>query len=557
MHLMRTTSISILLLVCTACLTEGFQRQAGGPGPQRNRKKLEGPHTYSYSNGKTQAQGNYSQDRQTGRWTYWYDDGAKEWEVGFQAEQFEGPAKWWWPNGQPHAYGGFSAGLEVGAFTYWGESGKIACQGDFDAGSPNGAWTSWREDGSPKAAGMQWKGARVGRWHFFDANGTAHVHDFGLPEGLKTHLEEWPNGMPRREGFVEHGQPVGRWSTRHENGVRRASGRILDGQPDGQWCFYRPDGTLLASAHYSHGEAAREMQVFDGMNPANVSSNSIRIREVAGAFSSTDEAAGRPVGDVVSTWMSEALSKLEQNVEHKEAASSEPASDQLSELARRPVLPLRRQPWTESELDNMNFLVQLYTDGAPNMAVPPGGGQYASSHRVAGVTKLREGDKERSAPLIGQKLGSTKVRTRDGAALDLHSLEGKPLVVVILRGMAGEICVYCYTQVMALCRTMPEFQAAGANIVVIYPGPAERLDVFWKALREDEEMAARAAPFTFAYDADLALVKSLAITGKLALPTTLVLDKGGTIRFAYVGEDTADRPDAKRLVEIVRGLDGP
>jgi peroxiredoxin len=38
------------------------------------------------------------------------------------------------------------------------------------------------------------------------------------------------------------------------------------------------------------------------------------------------------------------------------------------------------------------------------------------------------------------------------------------------------------------------------------------------------------------------------------LPTTLVLGPDGTIRFAYVGANTADRPDAARLVEQVKKL---
>ncbi|MEO6711120.1 MAG: hypothetical protein ABIP42_16185, partial [Planctomycetota bacterium] len=67
----------------------------------------------------------------------------------------------------------------------------------------------------------------------------------------------------------------------------------------------------------------------------------------------------------------------------------------------------------------------------------------------------------------------------------------------------------------------------------------------------------REAPFTFAYDPGFDLVRALSIGGNLALPTTLVIDAGGTIRFAYVGLDRADRPDAKRLLEQVREIKGP
>ena len=203
-------------------------------------------------------------------------------------------------------------------------------------------------------------------------------------------------------------------------------------------------------------------------------------------------------------------------------------------------------------------MVELYTDGAPNAVAPAGGGQYGGGTRGARtVRKVKNGDVQRSQPLVGRKLDFATVHTRDGRTLELHSLERKPVVLVILRGMAGEICVYCYTQVRALCRAMPQFKEQGANVVVVYPGDADRLGVFWEALSKSEELEGREAPFTFAYDPDFALVKSLSIEGNLALPTTLVFDGEGKIRFAYVGEDTADRPDAKRLIEQVKALGTP
>jgi peroxiredoxin len=288
-----------------------------------------------------------------------------------------------------------------------------------------------------------------------------------------------------------------------------------------------------------------------------VPSSTIRLRDVEGRFSAAEDAAGRPIAEVVSTWISEAISPLAPDVAYEPGNAAQPPDDLLAELSRKASLPLHAQPWTVSEEANMHYLVQLYTDGAPNAGPPPGGGQYGGGPRGArgGAKHVGEGDVKRSSPLIGRKLGEfAKARTRNGGSIDLHSLEGKPLVLVILRGMAGEICVYCYTQVRALCQTMPQFKAEGANVVVVYPGDAERLEVFWKELAQSEELEGREAPFTFAYDPDFELVRALSIEGKLALPTTLVLDAGGTIRFAYVGVDgdPADRPDAKRLLEKVR-----
>jgi antitoxin component YwqK of YwqJK toxin-antitoxin module/peroxiredoxin len=555
--MIRTGFVSLLLLLLGACASGTDLKVARKSGPVLNRKQ-HGLWTYRYENGTTQATGNYNQDRQVGRWSYFYSDGQKEWDVGFTAEQFDGPSEWWWPTGKPHAYGVFAGGLEVGPYSYWNESGSLVMQGGFDDGLANSTWMSWYDDGKPKARGMLWKGDRVGLWEFWGEDGTAYARTFPLQGGMTPHREEWDDGTPRREGFVKDGKPVGRWTTRHENGVCRASGRIVDGQPHGIWTLYRPDATLLASVVFDHGTPARDFQAFEGTKSGRQSSGPLRLRDVEGRFSRAEDAAARPIAEVVSTWISEAISPLANNAEYEVGDAAAPPDALQGELSRRPALPLHAQPWTVSEEANMAFLVKLYTDGAPNAAAP-GGGQYGGGPRggARGVKKVREGDTERSSPLIGRKLDFAKARIKGGGEIDLHTLEGKPLVLVILRGMAGEVCVYCYTQVRALCQTMPQFKTEGANVVVVYPGGADRLDAFWNELKQSEELEGREAPFTFAYDPDFELVRALSIEGNLALPTTLVIDAGGTIRFAYVGADTADRPDAKRLLEKVRETKKP
>ncbi|HUR28761.1 MAG TPA: redoxin family protein [Planctomycetota bacterium] len=545
-----------LLLGLSSCASTATAKKRPGVGSIVNRKQ-QGLWTYRYENGKLQAQGNYSQDRQVGRWTYFHPDGSKEWEVGFALEQFDGPTQWWWPSGKPEAYGVFCAGLEVGPFSYWNESGSLVKQGEYDDGLATSSWASWYDDGKPKAAGLQWKGQRVGPWEFWTEDGAAYKHEFPAPNGITPHREEWDDGTLRREGFVENGKPVGRWSTHHENGVRRASGRIVEGKPHGVWSLYRPDGTLLASVKFEHGTPARTLQVFEGMKSGNQSASALRLFDVEGIFSPADAAGGRPIAEVASTWISEAITALAPDAPREATSNAEPPESLLAELSTKALLPLHAQPWTESEELNMNYLVKLYTDGAPN-AVAPGGGQYGGGPRGGrAAKKVSDGNTDRSSPLIGRKLGFAKAHTRDGKLLDLHTLEGKPLVLVILRGMAGEVCVYCYTQVRALCQTMPKFKAEGANVVVVYPGEADRLEAFWQALSKSEELEHREAPFVFAYDPGSELVSALSIEGNLALPTTLVIDASGTIRFAYVGAESADRPDAKRLLEKVKEVQQP
>ena len=74
---------------------------------------------------------------------------------------------------------------------------------------------------------------------------------------------------------------------------------------------------------------------------------------------------------------------------------------------------------------------------------------------------------------------------------------------------------------------------------------------------DGDEFGAAGPPYRMVYDPDLDLAKDLRIEGNLARPSSLILDREGIVRHAYIAEsvdNVADRPPAKRLVELVEGM---
>jgi peroxiredoxin len=63
-----------------------------------------------------------------------------------------------------------------------------------------------------------------------------------------------------------------------------------------------------------------------------------------------------------------------------------------------------------------------------------------------------------------------------------------------------------------------------------------------------------APPYRVFYDPDLEIVQRLGIAGDLAYPTTLIVDEQGLVQYAYKGVNRADRPAAKDLIKVIKGL---
>ncbi len=545
---------SLTFLVFAACQGVEWKqfihpRKSGPRDPEDGTQHGLWRYWYDFDRKHPQAQGTWKKDRQDGQWRYWYENGQLEWEGGFASNRLDGLSTFWYEDGNTRTSGIYDAGLEEGAWSFWTESGELDQQGEFAAGVPTGRWTYWYPDGSPKADGFRWNGARIGVWRFWDTRGARYEKAYPAPSGVEIAAEEWENGTPKREGVVVRGARHGRWTTWSENGGRKMSGAFQDGKPHGLWIAWAEDGSLRAAGRVEQGRIVGPWHVFnDGTCTVMPSDTFDQPGSGTAAGVVVDDSV--PVERLIASWIDEAAAPAPAQLDTRAASGDpEPPAQLVEATERRPRVPLRAQPWTVTEEENIDYLVTRYTKGA-KAAKPPPGSRYGKVVRAA-----PKGDTKRASQSIGKPLPATQFTTGEGESIDLTALRGKKIVLVVLRGYAGMVCVYCTTQTQALANAAAKFAEHNAEVLVVYPGPEDGLPAFLEAYRSLSKGVP--PPYKQLADPDFKLVAPLGLRGDLAIPATYVLDETGIVRWAYVGSSVDDRPGTDEIFAQLESMAKP
>jgi len=81
-------------------------------------------------------------------------------------------------------------------------------------------------------------------------------------------------------------------------------------------------------------------------------------------------------------------------------------------------------------------------------------------------------------PAVGEAARDFTPSTVDGKVLRLSEVAAKrPTALIVLRGYPGYQCPFCNRQVQDLIQHSSEFEAAGVRVVMVYPGPAQDLEM--------------------------------------------------------------------------------
>lgn len=145
----------------------------------------------------------------------------------------------------------------------------------------------------------------------------------------------------------------------------------------------------------------------------------------------------------------------------------------------------------------------------------------------------------------------------DGNPVDLKSYRGRPLVLVVVRGMpespGGVFCPFCLAQVGSLTANYEQFRSRGAEVLLVYPGPSDRAAEFGRQVQARPD-AAGGIPYPVCLDKDCSACDRLGIRGDLAKPSTFVFDREGEVTYAYVGKSPSDRPSVKAMLAVLDRL---
>lgn len=156
-----------------------------------------------------------------------------------------------------------------------------------------------------------------------------------------------------------------------------------------------------------------------------------------------------------------------------------------------------------------------------------------------------------------QKVSELVFTNKDGNEIKLADYIGKKhLILVFTEGFNGMLCPFCTTQTSRLVANYDKFKKLNTEIIVVYPGPEDHLDEFVQAARTDEKKQVDKVPFPIVLDKEFIATDYFNIHSMHAHPSTYLIDKEGSVKFAYVGADkTADRPSVKALLTRLQDLE--
>lgn len=158
-------------------------------------------------------------------------------------------------------------------------------------------------------------------------------------------------------------------------------------------------------------------------------------------------------------------------------------------------------------------------------------------------------------PAVGATAKDFSLSALGGEKVQLTSLlKQGPVVLVVLRGYPGYQCPACDLQVRDFLKNAEKFQAAKANVVLVYPGQADQLKQ-----RADEFVRGKTLPdnFHFALDPDFSFTVAYnlrwAAKNETAYPSTFVVEPSGQIRYAKISKTHGGRAAAADVLQALGG----
>jgi peroxiredoxin len=341
--------------------------------------------------------------------------------------------------------------------------------------------------------------------------------------GPREHSVAWTNGTPRRAGHVINNRQTGEWTYWYQSGKKEAQGSWKNDQQDGRWQWFHENSQLRQAGEYSKGKRTG-MWLFWNEQGELIGQGAFQDDRQVGPWTAVN-ARGKTLSGTFSNGI---FTNEQGNV----------VPPEKSELIPSPLAVLPGY-WTTLEEMRANDLVEKYTTGKDVSG-------YTFTTSSAGSSK------ERDFNGIGKPLPQTRLLLSTGEVIDLNEYKGKKAVVlIVMRGFSGQVCVYCSTQTTAVAKNLQRFTSSGSEVFLIYPGPAASVPVFLEAVKS---FGADISALRVALDVDLSLVRKLGIEDELSKPASLIVDMQGIVRWGYVGQDRADRPSVDELLKQIAGL---
>lgn len=173
-------------------------------------------------------------------------------------------------------------------------------------------------------------------------------------------------------------------------------------------------------------------------------------------------------------------------------------------------------------------------------------------------TALASAQTNTAPPKVGDKAPDFILKTLDDQTVRLSELTAKGnVVLIVLRGWPGYQCPICDRQVHDFIASQTGFSEAKAQLIFVYPGPANDLKAHaeefksWRGKQWPKE-------FLYVLDPDYTMVKAYGLRWdapqETAYPSTFVLDKDRLIQFAKISHSHGDRTTASEVLKAIQSV---
>lgn len=175
---------------------------------------------------------------------------------------------------------------------------------------------------------------------------------------------------------------------------------------------------------------------------------------------------------------------------------------------------------------------------------------------VVNVRAAEPATQPAAPPAVGDIAKDFTLNDLNAKPVQLSALTSQgPVVVIMLRGWNGYQCPICAKQVGQFRAAAKDFDAAGAKIVLIYPGTAEGLEAHAAEFIQGKGLPEN---FHFVLDPDLKFTNAYNLRWdapkETAYPSTFLIDRTNVIRFAKISHSHDDRASASSVLKALGDL---
>jgi len=151
---------------------------------------------------------------------------------------------------------------------------------------------------------------------------------------------------------------------------------------------------------------------------------------------------------------------------------------------------------------------------------------------------------------VGKKVPDFELQNTWGDRVNIRNYEGKSNVIIVL--IRGLMCPICRQHLITMIKDLEQFKKLETELYII------TADRFENARRLEVAYLKKKIPIYFDTKHEIVtlLKQDVKILRLGRLPAILIVDKQGTVQYAYYGSSFLDIPSNRELIRTLKGIEG-